>query len=460
MDFQSLIKLIWRHRLLFASVFILINLAVIALNGYAPKIYESSALILADSGRSLQQQSGDSYSGGLRQDRFIKSQVLLARSDDVIADAVKQVQARHPVVLETDESDRSFVTSLITKLLKSSSGENESTSRVQASSRAEVEPNTDLIRISFRHVDPDRAALYANQIAGSLVERQTKLYSNPLAAQFFKEREESHREKLTRDERALEAYSVANQIYSAEEQQRLVLTRRDQILTNLATTQSSLGRVGGELDSLRTQLSSLRAKINLPTEIFGEVPASSRFGRSTAGSSSSSSNMSDDPPLLHVRLYQESAQKIVNLNAEIAGLKTAESSSNYELKKIDNELKVLATRQAEFDRLKREIELDNTNIELYAKKSSEAQIENAWKSNERLSNMQVVQAAAVPAEPMFPRASILVPIGLLLGALFGCGACMIRGILAHDHQLVKPDTLNIKASLTDSNDRRIRLAER
>lgn len=433
MDFQNLIKILWRHKLLFITTFALINAALIVLISYAPKIYEGEALILADSGRSLQQQSGDSFSVGLRQDRFIKSQVRLAQSDDVIADAVKLIKAREPAEPEAGTANTSSISSLITSLLKSTSAGTENVKRVQASLRAEVEPNTDLIRIAFRHVDPERAALYANRIAGSLVDRQVKLYANPLAAQFFKEREDTHRTKLAEDERALETFSTKYSTYSITEQQRLLLARRDQILTNLATTLSSLGKVGGELDSLRLQLSSLRSKINLPTEIFGEVPASSRFGRTSANS-----NLSEDPPLLHVRLYQESAQKIVNLNAEIAGLKTSEASYNQELTKVDNELKSLAIRQGQFDRLKREIELDKTNIELYAKKSSEAEIDNAWKSNERLSNMQVVQEASVPTGPIFPRTAILAPLGILLGLLFGCGACMLRALFAHEHQVVEP----------------------
>jgi len=432
-DFQNLIKILWRHKLLFISTFVLINAALIALFSYAPKIYEGETLILADSGRSLQQQSGDSFSLGLRQDRFIKSQVRLAQSDDVIADAVKQVQTRDPVKKVDDATDTSFVSSLITSLLKSSSAETENMKRVQASLRAEVEPNTDLIRIAFRHVDPERAALYANRIATSLVERQVKLYANPLAAQFFKEREETHRAKLAEDEHILETYSTKYSTYSIAEQQRLLLARRDQILTNLAMTLSSLSKVGGELDSLRLQLSSLRSKINLPAEIFGEVPANARFARP-----SPNGNFSEDPPLLHVRLYQESAQKIVNMNAEIAGLKTSEASYNQELAKVDNELNLLAMRQGKFDRLTREIELDKTNIELYAKKSSEAEIDNAWKSNERLSNMQIVQEAAVPTGPVFPRPAILAPLGLLLGLLFGCGVCMLRAFLAHEHHVVGP----------------------
>lgn len=435
MDFQGLITILWRHKVLFISAFALVNAVFIALMSFAPKIYEGEALILADSGRSLQQQSGDSFSLGLRQDRFIKSQVRLAQIDDVISDAMKQITPVKPTTSSSDEADTSLISSFITSLLKSSSSDNETLKRVQASLRAEVEPNTDLIRIAFRHVDPERAALYTNRIAGSLVERQVKLYANPLAAQFFKEREEMHRKKLAEDERDLEAYSTKYSTYSITEQQRLLLARRDQIVANLATTMSSLGKVGGELDSLRLQLSSLRAKINLPTEIFGEVPINSKFSR-TASNSNSNSNLSDDPPLLHVRLYQESAQKIVNMNAEIAGLKTSEASYNQELKKVDSELNALATRQGYFDRLKREIELDNTNIELYAKKASEAEIDNAWKSNERFSNMQVVQEASVPTSPIFPRPAILAPLGILLGLLFASGACMLRAFLMHEHRVV------------------------
>jgi len=441
MDVTEILRIVWRRKYLFVVVLLAVNVAAVVFLKLATRVFEAQALILVDQGRSPEQRAGgDAYSGALRQDRFMKSQAKIAESETVVADAIRQIRSketgnpnyvvlREPPKQEVPQASFMdwFDVSKLAGLLERKEPE-EAISTVQNALRVDVEANTDLMKVSYRSVNPVRATLYANQISRSLVDRQIKLYGNPLAAQFFREREQAYRNQLAEATKKLEKFSVANQTYSIADQQKLQLARREKVLASLSATRSSIERTAGELDSLRMQLSSLKSKINLPPEIFGETNFNGRAGRSAQ----SGSGFSDDPPLLHVRLYQESAQKIINLNADIAGLKASEANQQEDLKSVDKQLQVLASRQAEFDRLQRQVEQFEAGIDLYTKKSAEAEIESAWKSNERLSNMQLVQEATVPLRPVFPKAALVLPLGILAGIVAGIGATLLRHFLSQE----------------------------
>ncbi|MDR7038593.1 uncharacterized protein involved in exopolysaccharide biosynthesis [Methylobacterium sp. BE186] len=431
MTAADIFRSVWRHKLLFIVVFYAVVVAGVAVQKFGTRIYEADLLIFVDQSRSLKQQAGDSFSAGTQQERYLKSQAKIAQSDIVLVNALKRMKTREtgdpnpaiPTGGEVVEASSLFdqITSLFQRAPRIHASD-ENPLAVQANLRVDAEANTDLLRISYRNRDPVRAADMANQIAGSFIDLHTKLSSNPLASQFFREQEDEYRKKLGAANKSLEEFSINNGAYSIEAQRKLYLTRRDKIITELSNTRNLIGKNTGELQSLRTQLASLKAKITLPSEIFGD----NNFSGPAAAPSAS---FGADPPLLHVRLYQESAVRIININAELAGLRLKESNQKRDLDQVNLELQQLAGKAAEFARLEREVEQDEANILLYTRKGAEAQIENAWRSNERLSTMQIVHSASPPIRPIFPRASIVMPLAVLVGLMLGCACAILADLL-------------------------------
>jgi len=439
MEILDLIKEIWRSKYIFLSIVGVFLCLAVLVQKFAPRVFEAEALILVDQSKGIKDdRSTDAYSAGLSQDRYLKSQVRLAQGEPVIIDALSKIKAKAPT---GSDSATELSTSAGAKFLAGLQGSSTDMDRatniiaIQSAMKVEVEPNSDLIRIAYRSKNPLVAAQFANQLATSFIERNISLYSNPLASKFFKDQRELYQEKLTKAAKDLEKFATSNKIYSIESQRKLELSRRDKAIADLSATQSSISRLDGELTSLKSQLASLKAKINLPTEIFGSNNFSDKRASGNTGSGPNSSggqNLSDDPPLLHVRLYQESAQKIINFNAELAGLRASESNQVQELRTIEKSLQVMASLSAEFSRLESDVAQNEATIALYTRKSEEAGIQNAWRTNERLSNMQIVQVASPPIRPVFPRGSVIYPLGLLLGIVVGSGAVFVRRIFGQD----------------------------
>ncbi|MCJ2104445.1 Wzz/FepE/Etk N-terminal domain-containing protein [Methylobacterium sp. E-041] len=432
MSINNFFSVIWRQKVIFAAVMLLINIIALSVWKFSPRIYEAETLLLVDRSRTPKpEENSESSSSALSQDRYLKSMVKIAQGEPVIIDVLNHLKNKNSEdpaeIVQLNKRSETFGKPVSTIVQVADENQPFTVLSLQAALKVDVELNTDLLKIAFRDRDPARAAMVANQVASSLIERNMKLYSNPLSIRFFQGEKDKYKDNLSSSSTALEKFSVANQIYAVENQRKLLMSRRDRAQADLSSTQVSISRIQGELESLRVQLSSLKGKMNLPAEIYGDASSATR----SAKQPSASSGFGDDPPLLHVKLYQESAQKIINDNAELAGLKQSEVNQKNELQEVDQQLKKLATKSAEFSRLEREVEQNEANFALYSRKSSEAEIQNAWRTNENLSTLQPVQIASVPVRPVFPRGSVVVPLGVLIGLLAGCAAAVLRDAVGH-----------------------------
>ena len=150
-----------------------------------------------------------------------------------------------------------------------------------------------------------------------------------------------------------------------------------------------------------------------------------RYNPPPAADTDRSANLpSGDPPLLLVRVYQDTAQNLVTLNASIAGLRALEENQRAALASVDSELSSLSSIGAEFDRLKREVDQAATYLEAHTKRAAEAQIDADWDASENLASVKVVQRASVPVKPAFPQKLLFISLGLLVGLIAGAAACV------------------------------------
>lgn len=422
MDFYDFVAAIWRRKVAFTLILSLFLFGGALFLKVTPPIFEASTLVLADSSRSLSDKAEmDAYNSVQQQDRYVNAQVKIAESEGVIADAITQfkkagvdIAPQQPVANNTKDQTWPPLR-LLDEYFKTpaNSDPDLAIAAVQRALNIEVEPNTSLLKISFRDPDAQKAQLFANYITNSLIIRNSKLASNPLATQFFRDQVTAASAKLAELNQKLEQFSVANQAYSVDEQRTLLLKHRDKASADLASLRSDIQKNDAELQSMKVQLSALKGKINLPAAIFGQT----NFNADTKRGGGD--GFGDDPSLLHVKMYQEGVQQIVTLNAQLAGLHAAEANQARELADSDIALQALTQNEARFNELKREVGQAEEDVKLYTKKATDAEIANAWQSNERLSTLQLVQSAVLPTRPAFPKPSLILPLAMLAGLVAG-----------------------------------------
>ncbi len=287
--------------------------------------------------------------------------------------------------------------------------------------KPEVKAN--LIRISFGHRDPVVAAEFANALARALISRQAELWSRPGAVNFFEVQRQKFEEDVRKAYAEFTSFIASTATYSISDQRELLLRRVSEVSTALATTRGNIADREGQKTALADQLKRLKPVAASPfvSNLVDELGSSRKNGASPQGKES---NISGNPPLLLVRVYQDGLANLLKINSELAGLQSLGQEQEKDLKQIDEELSKLAAKEAQFNRLKKAVEIASTNADLYSKRMIEEQI-NADLVKAKMSGLRLIQSAMVPTKPAFPSFAILGPGALVVGFMAAIGAALL-----------------------------------
>ncbi len=98
-----------------------------------------------------------------------------------------------------------------------------------------------------------------------------------------------------------------------------------------------------------------------------------------------------------------------------------------ELEKINMELALLSTKEAEYDRLKRVLTRASAAADHYGSRVIEEQINLDIAKKTQLSSVRVIQSGERPVSPIFPRLFHVVMIALVGGVMLGTAAAVLLG---------------------------------
>jgi len=285
---------------------------------------------------------------------------------------------------------------------------------------ARAEGRTDILRVSFRHPDQAIAAQFLNELANALIATQADLVQIPGAQVFFQQQTKRLEQEAEKAGTDLRNFSVAAAIYSVEDQRKLLLQRADTLSSMLASTRSSIEDRKGQKQAILDQLVTLRPVHQSRT--VSAIVSDLRGRDYKAGDNAVGTIQSDDaPPLLLVKVYQDAMANLLKVNTDLNGSLNVEKELTVELDKVNAELASLASKQAEFDRLKRVLTRASAATEHYGSRVIEEQINQDIAKKAQLSSVRVVQRAEKSALPMFPQAIHLVLLALVGGIVLGSG---------------------------------------
>jgi len=419
---KRLILAVWRTKILFlltsSIVFGLILLSTLAIQ----PLYEGSTLLIGGQVNLEQLPNGTrrpaESSGSLSR---------IAESEEVVSAAIQKVGLQ-TLVQNLDPNTTSLFARL-RGMVFPAAGPRQELSPIDAflpqikmglSVRAEL--TSDTIRIAFRHRDPAVAAAMANAVAQAFIDRQIALYSRPGAADFFQRQKGRFDDEFKRASDSLEKFSIATATYSANEQRQLLLKRLNDLALALAITRGSVSEKAGQRQALAEQLRRL-APVARSTYVSSLVEFLGTDRNAPAPRTTGSPAIDDrtsDPPLLLVKVYQDSMVTLFKINSDLAGAQNLQTQQLDEMSKLTTELNRLSQNEQEFTRLKRAVDQAAFNLDTYSKRMVEEQI-NAESSAAKFSSIKVLQAATPPLRPVFPNYILAVVTALLASALAGVG---------------------------------------
>ncbi len=414
------LEAVWRKRIVVAAFMTLgLMLAAVAYVCATPT-YEASTLILAS-------QADVERDVGAARPRVeaVNSLSRIAESEEVLRTAVERVGLDR--LLRASGGGGGIVGRLRGLLstgprdADTREGEIDAAAR-QVGRRLSVvtEPNSEVIRILYRDSDPTLAAAVANAVTQAFIEKQAKLRERPGAADFFRRQKERFEGEVGRLSAELEGFVKQQRTYAVDEQRALLLKRASEAAAALGASRSSLADRQGQREALTAQLRLLRP-VTQSSFVSGLVETLGAEGRTALPARAprgEERTAAGDPPLLMVRVYQDAMVALFKVNAEIAGVQQLAQAQQTESAAIDGELDTLARRQVEFERRKRDLALATYNLDLYAKRAIEEQID-AELHTASFSSLRVAQKAFVPLQPAFPKGMLFLAAGLVLGFVLG-----------------------------------------
>jgi uncharacterized protein involved in exopolysaccharide biosynthesis len=321
-------------------------------------------------------------------------------------------------------------------------------SMLRRSMSVQAEGKTDLLKISFPHRDPVIAAEFVNALAVALVAKEAELLNVPGA--FLDAQRKQAEEEVQEAASKLESFSAAVSIYSINDQRSLLLKRANDLAVSLSSTRGSIVDLHGQKETLNAQL--LRARERIPSAPINAVESTGSGARTNQAERSLTDaprSLTDAPPLVLTHVYENVMAALFKVNADFAGAKNREAQLGAELQSVNNELAALSSREAEYNRLSRDLTVAAAAAEGYAKRTTEERI-NTSLANARLSGLRIAQLANPPHSPAFPQLIIFLALGLVGGIILASAAALLPEALARvgTHDAVSPE-------YADSRDRRV-----
>lgn len=418
---RELAATLFRRGRLVAATFGLVLLAAMLWVGFSPR-YESHFKVLLRRGRfdpvvSPQPPSGMEFTRPDITEEELNSEVELLRDQDLMKQVVAMAELVPP---ETPARDRAAETErAVRKLIR----------------RLEVEgvKKSNLIQVSYKDTDPERAARVLSALSTLYVRRHTSLQRPPGEIQFFDQQTEQYQKRLHQSEAELVQFTRARGVVSAALERDIALQKLGEADAAYRLIDQDRTEAGRRISSLRDQLKSFpsrsvtlkrwadnpqvleKMKTHLLELQLKRTELLTRFEPS-------------------YRLVQEVERQIVDTQASITaeGLtpvrdETTDKDPNYEwarleLEKAQVQWDGLGARQSDAaaqvaslrqiaeqmqsdsvdqQDLLRAARADEENYLLYLRKREEARIGDALDEH-RILNVAIVEQPAVPALPTHP----------------------------------------------------------
>ncbi len=422
---RSLFVATWRHKFLFvltgAVVFSLVIVGALSIQ----PVYEGATLLIGS-------PATPEPDGTKKPAETSAALAHVAESEEVVAEAIDRVgletlvQGIRPNSMSQFERLRRLVFPSAPVPHNELSQRDVYLPSIKRALSVRGDPTADIVRIAFRNHDPAVAAQFANAVAQTFVDRQVELQGRPGAAAFFQRQRERFDSEVKRASGALEKFSAGSGIYAIDDQRKLLLTRLSDLASALVLTRGAVAEKTGQRQALADQLRKLAPVARSPyVSALVDQLGPDRVGASARIGTQPTDDRTGDPPLLLVKVYQDSMVELFKVNADLAGEQNLLKQQTDETARLSTELNAMTASEQTYAMLKRAVDQATYNSDLYARRMVEEQI-TAESNVAKLSSVRVLQKATVPVRPVFPNYILVTLAAAALGGAAGVGVALLR----------------------------------
>jgi len=461
-------RVVVKRRHVAGAVFVAIFLAVAVYTFTATPLYEGRAQLLIEADNPNVVNFKEVIDEAQSRQDYYQTQYKLLQSRSLAKktiDALKlweSPELSSPVVKprfsigNALRSSATWVTSLFGKQAPQEvPGADETAAQVKAIGafldRLSVTPvrNSRLVEVSYRSQDPVVAANVANGVAKTYIEQnmEFRFTASRDASEWLDQQLAEQRQQVEAAETALQQYREQNDALSVEDRQNIVVQKLADL--NSAVTKAKTDRLLKE--SMYRQLASIEHDASA-LDTFPAILANQFIQQQKTELASlqrQRAQLSEKlgerhPEMLRIqsaiqasqmKLDGEIAKVVQGVRTEYQAARAQEQSLMSALDSQKGEALSMNRKAIDFGVLERDVESSKQIYQSLLQRAKETGVSGALKT----SNIRIVDAADVSADPVSPRRAINLLIGLLGGALCGIGVAFFFEYM--DNRLKTPEEL-------------------
>lgn len=435
---REILTVLFKRKSLFVGVFSASIVLALVLSFLIPPTYEARTALLIKLGREYVNNPGvgDLRSLMLEHQEIMNSEIKILASRELIEKVISRLK----------------VETLYPKLAKATSGKmtplETSILKFEKSLSVEAIRKSSVIEVSFRHQDPKVAAAAVNLLVDLYREKHLRVFSDPQSS-FLEKQKEIYKKKLGDTENTLEEFKQKNRVYSLEEQRSLLLRQQADLDGSLKNTKHRVEELKAKLGSLNQQRTEssrkkrsvytnmerdkvvVEAKAKLLSLQLAEQDLLKRYREDSRRVQDVRAEIRTVKVFLKEQeadisgkmetgnpVYQQTELEMINTEAELRSQAAKAASLAQLLNQVGERIRTLDLNERKFQTLKREMSANEKYYKTYEDRLEEARISEDMNRN-KLANISVIQAAAVPAKPIRPKKMLNLVLSLFIGSFGG-----------------------------------------
>ncbi len=311
---------------------------------------------------------------------------------------------------------------------------------------------SNIIRVSFQHNDPQVAADTVNEMIDLFKEKHLETFRDPNVSSFLEEKADHFRQRLIESEAELKAFKEKHLANSVKEQESLLLSQQSRLTSSLKETRRSISELNERLNSLKNQSATMAKSIPIFSETGEDTRAVDNTKQQLLTLQLKEQDLLEKFSEKHQKVvtvrteiklvkdflkeqqagvqdmvrtgksivYQEVEKEIVLTTANLSSQHAKEKTIENQLKDLETDIKAYSAAEQEIQGIKRELAINKQTFEIYQGKVEEARISDEM-DKLKMTNIRVVQEATMPGKPVKPKLPVNIIVGIILGILAGLG---------------------------------------
>jgi polysaccharide biosynthesis transport protein len=439
-------RVLQKRRWLVLTALAAVLLAVTAISLVLPKRYDASSRLLLDL-----EGSGDLgleqmvMPIGLDMNTKLETQIRIVESDTIAISVIKQLRLYHNKGFagQLVDSGSTFDSLSLQKRVKL-------VTLFHKSLNVQLVPKTQIIDIHFRSKDPNLAVDIANSVANTYIEHnfQTKYKATIQTSDWLTKQLDDLKDRAQTSQEALIAYQKKVGILGTDETHNIITDKLEELNKQLSAAEADRIVKEAKYRIAITENPELIANI-APESVLGALykdrvevrsqyaQLSVKYGASYPRVIQLQSQLSE----LDSSIAKEIKKVGDAVHAEYQAALKSEEMLTSSFGKQKQEAYKLNEDAIQYAIMKRDVESSRDLYQGLLKKLKEAGILAGLKS----SNINIVDPASVPSEPVEPKVFLNIALGCMGGLLFGMAlAFVVENV---DNSIRTPQDIEVYCSL-------------